>query len=399
VDVLLLNQFYPPDLAPTGRFLGDLAANLAARGHRVRVICSVHAYAGQDAAAGAAAEVAVERVGGTRFGRRHLPGRALDALSYAVGAWRSASRGPAPAVVVSLTSPPLLGLLGRMVAWRRGARLAHWAMDLYPDALVAAGVVGRSGAASILLGALSRAQYRHAALVVALGPRALERVAAQLPAETRREWLPLWGRVSPAAPEAAAAERARRGWSGQETVLLYSGNAGLAHAFGDFLAAAGRLGRSGPLWVFAGAGPRRGELERFAAARPDARIQLRPYVPEADLAATLCAADVHLVSLASGWQGVSVPSKLAAAFAVGRPVLFVGPGDSEPADWVRESGGGWCVEPGDGEALLAAVDAARCPEQRRERGRAAAAWAARHLERERGAARLAALVEACARRG
>jgi glycosyltransferase involved in cell wall biosynthesis len=396
VDVLLLNQFYPPDLAPTGRFLSDLAHRLAARGHRVRVIGSRRAYAGAGGGGAESPGVTVERVGGTGFGRRHLAGRALDALSFGWGVWRSAGRGPAPELVVALTSPPLLGLLARGLAWRHRARLAHWVMDLYPDALVAAGVIGGSGLTRRLLGTLFRAQYRHAALVVALGPRVLERLAPQLPAAVARCWIPLWGRVSAPTPEEAAAERARRGWGERDTVLLYSGNAGLAHAFDDFLRAALRLGPDGPLWVFAGGGPRRGQLERFAAAHPAARLQLGPYVPDRELAATLGAADVHLVSLAAGWQGVSVPSKLAAAFGVGRPVLFVGPADSEPAGWLRESGGGWSVRPGDEAGLQAALEAARRPHERQQRGRAAAAWAARHLDRHQGAARMAELLESCA---
>ena len=44
VRVTLVNQFYPPDLAPTGRLLEDVADELAARGHEVRVVCSRAAY-------------------------------------------------------------------------------------------------------------------------------------------------------------------------------------------------------------------------------------------------------------------------------------------------------------------------------------------------------------------
>lgn len=395
MKVLLLNQFYPPDVAPTGRFLDDLARCLVARGNGVRVICSRHRYARDGAGAPAAEGVEVERVGGTRFGRRSLPGRLLDALSFALGAWRASLRGPPPEVVVSLTSPPLVGLLARALARRRGAVLVHWVMDLYPHALVAAGVIRDRGVLHALASALSRVQYRRARAVVALGPRTLERLAPGLPEEVRRIWVPLWGRVAEAEPDVASAERQRRGWAPGETVLLYSGNAGLAHRLDDFLEAARRLGPGGPLWVFAGGGPRRVALERFVAAEPGARVRLAPYVDEPSLGAALSAADVHLVSLAPGWQGISVPSKLAAAFAVGRPVLFVGPQDSEPADWLRESGGGWSVPSGDVEALLEAVSLARRPAEREERGRAAAAWAARNLDRGRGTTRLAELVESC----
>ncbi len=43
---LLLNQFYPPDMAPTGQFLHDLARGLAARGNNVHVVCSRRSYDG-----------------------------------------------------------------------------------------------------------------------------------------------------------------------------------------------------------------------------------------------------------------------------------------------------------------------------------------------------------------
>src|SRR6185295_16199872 len=108
----------------------------------------------------------------------------------------------------------------------------------------------------------------------------------------------------------------------------------------DFLEAARRLGPEGPIWAFAGGGARRGEVERFRDGHPGLRIEMLPYVESAALASRLSAADVHLVSLRAGWSGIIVPSKLQAAFAAGRPVLFVGPSGTEVATWIAESGGG-----------------------------------------------------------
>ncbi|HET7292879.1 MAG TPA: hypothetical protein VFM88_10675, partial [Vicinamibacteria bacterium] len=95
--------------------------------------------------------------------------------------------------------------------------------------------------------------------------------------------------------------------------------------------------------------------------------------------------------------GVSVPSKVAAAFSLGRPVLFVGPPESESARAVAESGGGWVVAPGDVQGVLAAVAAARDPEQRRRRGQAAYGYAQEHFDPARNTARIAGLLEAAAR--
>ena len=47
VRALLLNQFYPPDTAPTGLVLHDLARTLVKRGHEVDVFCSRRSYDGE----------------------------------------------------------------------------------------------------------------------------------------------------------------------------------------------------------------------------------------------------------------------------------------------------------------------------------------------------------------
>ncbi len=124
-----------------------------------------------------------------------------------------------------------------------------------------------------------------------------------------------------------------------------------------------------------------------------------PYLGQEDVAASLAAADVHLVSLRSPWQGLIVPSKLQAAFGVGRPVIFVGPRDCEPADWVAACGGGWIVGEGDVEGLLRAVDEARDPAERRRRGEAGRAYARVHFDRTTNTNRIADLLEEVAESG
>ncbi len=93
-------------------------------------------------------------------------------------------------------------------------------------------------------------------------------------------------------------------------MLLYSGNMGLGHRLEEFLAAGAEIAdpsgadaagrprgdKQRPVWAFAGGGQRRGEVERFVAEHPAARVQLLPYVSQEELPASLAAADVHLVS-------------------------------------------------------------------------------------------------------
>ena len=46
--VLLINQYYWPDVAATAQILTDLAEGLAGFGHEVTVICSRRSYTGDD---------------------------------------------------------------------------------------------------------------------------------------------------------------------------------------------------------------------------------------------------------------------------------------------------------------------------------------------------------------
>jgi glycosyltransferase involved in cell wall biosynthesis len=354
--------------------------------------------------------VRVRRIAGSRFGRKGI-GRAADLASFLIAAaGQAVLERQAYDLVLCLTTPPFVGWVAPRALGKRGRTVVQWVMDLYPDVLVAHGAVSAGGVLDRLLRSVTRSQLRGSALVLTLGERMKEKVRAHAGPGTRFEGVPLWSAFLDDAPpeEAVSSCRERRGWTPGDLVLLYSGNMGLGHRLEEFLEGASRIadpsGRracNGPqgdegqrvIWALAGGGRRRGEVERFAAAHPEVRVQLLPYVKQEDLAASLASADVHLVSLRSPWQGLIVPSKLQAAFGVGRPVIFVGPRDCEPADWIAASGGGWHVGEGDVEGLLRAVAEARDPAERRRRGEAGRAFARAHFDPATNANRIVDLLE------
>jgi colanic acid biosynthesis glycosyl transferase WcaI len=396
---LFINQFYPPDLAPTGRLLQNVAAELVRRGHSVQVVCSRGAYASPaDREPRAAGDgVAVRRMVALPLRSPAILARAADNLLFMAEAGAVALSARAD-VVVAASSPPFVGAVAALAAAVRGRAQAQWAMDLYPDVLRAHAVGPWLAPALWALERVARAQFRAARLVLAPGRHVAARLARHLLDRATVCAVPLWSDVDRLATDVTAIGRFRaaRGWAPDDLVLLYSGNMGRGHRLDEFLQAADRLGPRGPAWAFVGGGRRRSEVEAFRRGHPSARIALLDYVPAADLPLSLCAADVHLVSLRRSWSGAIVPSKLQAAFSAGRPVIFVGPRDSEVGDWIAESGGGWNVEEGDVDALLAAIESARDATQRRQRGRSALEYAHEHFARERNCGRIATLLEECA---
>jgi glycosyltransferase involved in cell wall biosynthesis len=246
------------------------------------------------------------------------------------------------------------------------------------------------GAPYRALQALARLSLAGASVVIGLGPSMAEILRGYAGEHVRIESVPLWApsELEPWPAGEPVPLRAARGWERERTVLMYSGNMGLGHRFGEFLEAARRGGGKGSRWVFAGAGRSRPEIEAFAAKHPEAGIELMPYAPEEQLREHLCSADVHLVSLDAQWAGCIFPSKLQASFALGKPVIFVGTDGQDMARWVRESGGGWVVGEGDVDGLLQAVREASDPAERARRGANALSYCRRELNQQHNVSRM-----------
>lgn len=392
--IVLLNQFYPPDLAPTGLYLHDVARALVAAGHDVTVIASQRAYGG----GGGYAQtelldgVRVRRLAGTGFGRADVVGKLADYLGYYLQLALRLARDERPDLVVALTTPPYLGLLAKWTASLRGARHAHWVMDVYPDVMRAHGML--DGAVYLALQQLAAHAFAGASLVLTLSPGMATTCQSYRNGSTRVEWVPLWtpAELAPWPSGEPVPLRAQRGWPRERLVLLYSGNLGLGHRFDEFLAAARALGPSGPRWAFAGAGRARPRIERFIAEQPDLPIELLANVEAARLREHLCSADVHLMSLEPSWEGTLLPSKLQASLAVGMPVLYVGEPRGDLGRWIADHGIGWVVPPGAHDVLQRAIAQAADPQARAERAAAARAAAERQFARAGNVARVVELL-------
>lgn len=391
MHLVFLNQYFPPDEAPTGVMLDAVAEAAVEAGHEVTVVCGRGGYG----SGGAAASGGSVRYGGARiirlpsfrFGRATRLGKLVDYASFYVGtAVVLATLRSRLDLVVALTTPPYLGLLARFFSRMRGCRHAHWVMDLYPDVMTAHGMLRESSPLAAILRALTRWSFGggRCAAVLGLGPDMAARLRPHAH-HTPPQWIPLWsGEACAASQEAAAALRRGRGWRDDELVVMYSGNMGLGHSFAEILEVARLMAGKPARFVFFGTGGRRGEIQAFAAAHPGVAVEVHDYAPAEDLAAHLRSADLHFVSLRPEWDGAMVPSKLPGIFAAGRPALFIGSATSSIGQWILESGGGRVVPPGGVDELHQAIERLILdPEQRARMGAAAEAFAVERFDRER----------------
>lgn len=404
MKVVLINQYYPPDVAPTGLMLERVAEELVEQGHAVTILCAKGGYAETDKKVESGevdgledSKYRVVRVGSTGFGRGTFVGKIADYAFFYLGVARHlAFMRPKPDRIVALTTPPYLSILARFFSKMRGGDHAHWVMDLYPDVMVAHGMLKPGGIPLRFLDSLARWGFggQRCRMVLTLGPDMEERTARHLSRETPRDWVPLWGTAEPlVAPseETELDESEKRSQESGRVVLMYSGNMGLGHRFGEFLEASASAG-DGFAWKFHGQGKRRVEIEKFLKENPESRVTLGDYVPREDLAAHLAAADVHLASLDPVWDGTMVPSKLQGIFSIGRPVIFVGSETCAMGAWILESGGGWLVSPADDDGMRRTLAEASDFVVRDQKGRSARNFAEEHFDPSVNVARIAKII-------
>jgi colanic acid biosynthesis glycosyl transferase WcaI len=323
--------------------------------------------------------VVILRCGPARFSR----GKIRRVISYAsfVGAavWKAA-RAPRADVVVTLTTPPLVSLLGTALKIARRSRHYSWEMDVYPDIATDIGVFRKGGAADRIVGLLADWSRRRADGVIALGEDMKERLVARgIPAE-RIHVCENWADGEQIRPEPMPAGALK---------VHYSGNFGMAHDLETISGAIQALrGDDRFQFSFVGGGPQLRKLD-LLAADPANHVGVMGYCSRNELGTRLGGAHLGLVTQLPQTAGSVVPSKTYGIMAAGRPLLYIGPKNATPARIIERFRCGWQVDPGDVGGLVSLLGhLASQREELKAAGRRARAAFEEHYNRPAGVARI-----------
>lgn len=397
MKILVYGLNYSPELTGVGKYTGEMAAWLAARGHEVRVVTAPPYYPAWRIDA---------RYSARRYRVEANQGKAVPTV-YRCPLWVPAQpRGVTRLIHLSsfaLSSAPVMVLqalwkpeivftveptffaapVALLSAAVSGAASWLHVQDFEVDAAFDLGLLPSGGPVHSFAKRLEKFFIGCFSRVSSISGKMVDRITADGQLRSSVLLFPNWSDVEvvrPALRESPNSYREELGLT-NKTVFLYSGNMGAKQGLEVLTPLVEWFKDDRRVhFLFCGDGVYRQELERLVRHR--ANVTMLPLQPNDRMNELLNAADIHLLPQRRGAADLVMPSKLNGILASGRPVIAMADEGTQVAQVV--AGCGLVVPAEDAAALCAAsMRLVESSELRSSLGLAAREYAVKFLSKER----------------
>ncbi len=371
-------ELYYPEDTSTGYFITRIAEELA-KDFPVGVLCAQPTYAARGTRAPRSERlngVEVKRCWSTTLHKDIFAFRFVNlvtlCLSFLAQLLLRVGRGE---TVLAVTNPPTLPLVAKLACRLKRARLVLLVHDVYPEALVRAGIIRRGGIYEKGIERIVGSAYEDAERIIVIG-RDMKALVEKKLRDPRDRIVTItnWADVDQIVPTRRADNAIlKRLGIADKFVVQYAGNMSGTHDMECLLDAAERVQDASQVhFLFAGSGAKRSWVEDRVKKQSSSNVTILERQDRANLCELLNACDVAIIPFVPGMAGVSVPSRMYNIFAAGKPVIAVADRDSELALVVEEEQLGWVVPPGQADRIVEVIlEACANPECRAEIGRRA----------------------------
>ena len=315
--IWILTEIYFPEQTSTGYLLTKTAEGLS-QDYMVKVItgpatnflksvdCSSHETRNN---------VEIFRCGGTSFNKDFLLRRLVNSVTRSLAIFLQALKlCKKEDVLLVVTNPPLLPFVGVLLKWLKGCRFVLLVHDIYPEVLVAAGVISTSSSFFKSAQVANSFLYRQADRIISLGRDMTKLVHAKLPNDQFKKvyFIPNWAENEIIHPTPKHTNQLIQDLRlNDHFVCLYAGNMGKTHGIEYLAETAKRLKGDKQLvhFVFLGFGSKKYWLEEYIDSHQLDNVTILPPRPRAEQIVFLNACDVAIIAFMPGMAGVSVPSR------------------------------------------------------------------------------------------
>jgi hypothetical protein len=323
ITVNIINR-YPPFIGINGESAAELALCFYEAGFHVNMIC-VDANYGTDEKEKPSVGV-VHKIK-TFYNGKNKNLRLFASLLEGYFLIRK-SKKVVCNITICMTNPPLMQTWASLLLRRK--KWILWAMDLYPDAFVAAGLISGHNLFYEIINKLTT--WYIPSFIIALGPVQIDYLRNKYNRKVDFFLLPcgIFDSLKKNVEEIPE-------WAHDEGKILlgYCGNLGEAHSLEFLYAVVDNLDVNKFKLVLSLYGSKAGQLERYIQNKEG--IELAPFVQRDHLKYI----DIHLASLSKEWVNICVPSKTVSSVCAGSAFLYYGVEYSD--NWALLKNAGWLI--------------------------------------------------------
>jgi len=397
--LLILTQYYPPEIGAPQNRLHELAIRLKAYGVEVEVLTALPNYPKMKIQEGYEKGkkreeqidgIAVHRAGIYVSASKSIVARLLNYFSFVwTSYWRGRKLDKFDFLLVE--SPPLfLGYSAMALSRKLSAKLIFNVSDLWPESAEKLGIVNNPYLLKMAY-RLEAKCYQRAALVTGQTEGIVADIAQRFPS-TQVYWLPNGVNIDYYNPANLNESdfRTRNGFKASDLLFFYGGIIGHAQGLEVILHAAQQLLDYKHIhFILQGSGPEKAKLQELKAELQLTNIHFLEPVAKAEMPAVLQAIDVALVPLKNLplFQG-AIPSKVFEALAMEVPLLLGVDGEAK-RHFIEKAEAGWYFEPENAQALSTCIlEIAQEPKMIQHAGKNGRAYVSQHFNRDQIAASL-----------
>jgi glycosyltransferase involved in cell wall biosynthesis len=335
--IVILQQYFYPDISAVSQLLGDLLVYTTENSAiEVTVLCSTTATTADKSKnhVETIGSISIKRIPTLSMGKKTFLHRLVGSLNFYFGVFAYLLFSRRYDLAVSMTTPPLVGFVAAIATWIRRKPLVYYIQDLYPEMLFDLGYIRRIWILKKLKG-FNSFICRKAKRIITIGSYMTAKLLSNYQVDRDKiTEIPNWtNMVAFKAPKIH-----------ENFILQYSGNLGLAHDFGLLSDLIRELKNEKVFYDFVGGGKKFQDVNRIFTESGERRFKFRGYVERGLHGTILSNANMFIIAQREETVGDILPSKLYSCLAAGRPILFMGPGNSEIGQLVIRNAIGCVIE-------------------------------------------------------
>ena len=344
-NILVINQYYEPDVASSGQLLAELCEGIVESGNKVTVVVAQPSYESNSEDAypfELLNGVNVHRIpmNGTK-GRANIVFRVLGYVRFLIFSIIKSlqlSKTEDFNVVMTLSNPPIIGIVGVYLSKKMKIPYVSVLYDIHPDIVEAMKWISLPKFLFKMWNDMTSWIISNSDRTVVLGNGMKQNLINTKNADPNKvDIIPIWAR-----PEFHPRDTNKTkvkdqfGIKNDHLLILFAGNIGIMQPVAPVIKAAVNLKNMPVTFLFLGGGVGMKSLADTIAQKKLTNVMILPYQPMDDFINLLSTSDACLVTLADGMEKLSVPSRAMTFMSAGKPIIAMMNDESDIAILIRD---------------------------------------------------------------